>query len=314
MTAMRVDAHVHVYQHGYWPARWFDFVATKWAEGRPDRQPSDIRDQIEDGMADPGGANLLAQMDEVGIDKAVVFALDWSLGMGQEAAVPIEQIHADYEDMARASEGRILIFAGVDPRRPGAAELLAGLIENGVIRGLKLYPPSGFYPYDDEVACLLDLCQSAGLPVAFHTGGTIGLLRPRFANPLYLQDVQAAFPGLVLWIAHAGSQWWWEEALAVAANGVSTYLELSGWQDVALHHEERFVHMLDDARRKLGAERILFGSDHFSGTRVRGLSSLKEWYDFFAELPERARNYGVSFSSAETEAILGENVRRCLGL
>ena len=314
MSSLRVDAHVHLYDYGYWPEKWFDFVAAKWSAERPGRQPSEIREKIEAGMADPGAVNLLGQMDEVGIDVAVVLALDWEIGMGEPAAVPIEQVHADYEAVASSSNGRVVVFAGLDPRRPNASELMAGLIERGVIRGLKLYPPSGFYPFDERAAPLLELCQSAELPVVFHTGGTIGLLSPRFANPLYIQDVQANFPTLTVWLAHAGAQWWWEEAVAVAANGIRTYLELSSWQDVAFHHEERFIAMLDDARRKLGVERLIFGSDHFSGTRVRGTASLQAWYRWWEELPKRADDCGYSFSEAEVDAILGGNASACLGL
>lgn len=314
MSALRVDAHVHVYDYGYWPEKWFDFVAAKWATEQPGRQPSEVRGRVEAGMADPGAANLVSQMDEVGIDVSVVLTLDWELGMGQGAKVPIEQIHAEYEAIAQSSRGRIVVFAGLDPRRPNAPELLAQLIERGVIKGLKLYPPTGFYPFDEVVLPLLDLCQSAGLPVVFHTGGTIGLLSPRYANPLYIQDVQAQFPSLRIWLAHAGAKWWWEEAVAVAANGIGTYLELSSWQEVALEEEERFVAMLDKARRRLGVGKLIFGSDHFSGPRVRGTASLQEWYRWWEELPKRAKAYGVSFSDAEVDAILGGNASECLGL
>ena len=314
MTERRVDAHVHVYDRGYWPEKWFDFVAAKWAAEKPGRQPAQIRGRIEAGMADPGAVNLLKQMDEVGIDVSVLLTLDWEIGMGQQAAVPIEQIHADYEAVARSSGGRIVVFAGLDPRRPNATALLAGFIERGVVKGLKLYPPSGFYPFDESAAPLLDLCQAASLPVVFHTGGTIGLLSPRFANPLYIQDVQATFPSLTVLLAHAGAQWWWDEAVAVAANGVRTYLELSSWHEVALHQEERFIAMLDGARRKLGVEKLIFGSDHFSGSRVRGIAPLQDWFRWWEELPQRAKAYGVSFSDSEVDAILGGNASDCLGL
>ncbi|HTX01912.1 MAG TPA: amidohydrolase family protein [Acidimicrobiales bacterium] len=311
--AERIDAHVHVYDTGHWPARWFDFVAEKWAAARPGRSPGEIRGGIEAGLADPGATNLLAQMDELGLDRAVILGLDWELGMGQQAPVPIEQVHETYAAITASSGGRILSFAGVDPRRPNATELLAGLLERGS-RGLKLYPPAGFHAYDEVAEPLLELCLEANVPVAIHTGGTIGVLRPRFGNPLDIQDVQARYPGLKIWIAHSGLSWWWEEALAVATNGVRIYLELSGWQEIVAHDEERFVRMLDTARRRVGVQRLLFGSDHFSGPKVRGIGSLRDWYDWFVDLPARAKRYGVVFSDDEVDLILGENARECLGL
>jgi predicted TIM-barrel fold metal-dependent hydrolase len=275
---VRIDAHVHVYNKGYWPGRWFNYVAEQWAAKHPGRSPSDIRDRIEPGLVDPGAVNLVRQMDQVGIDRAVILTVDWELGMGEPADVPIEKIRRQ------------------------------------AVCGLKLYPPAGFYPYEHAADPLYDLCRSAGIPVAVHTGGTIGVLRPRFANPLYLQDVQRNFPGLALWIVHSGLSWWWEEALAVARGGIRTYLELSGWQEIAKHEEERFVRMLDTARRQVGAESLLFGSDHFSGARVRGTDSLREWVEWWADLPARAKRYGVVFTEKELDLILGENARQCLGL
>jgi hypothetical protein len=59
---------------------------------------------------------------------------------------------------------------------------------------------------------------------------------------------------------------------------------------------------------------LLFGSDHFSGDRVRGVDGLKEWFDWFCDLPTRAKHYGVVFSHEEVDLILGENARACLGL
>lgn len=309
---VRIDSHVHVYDYGYWPSRWFDYVALQWAEKQPGRSPADIRDRIEEGLVDPGAENLILQMDGIGIDHSVILTVDWELGMEQPALVPIEKVHAQYEAIKIATGGRVLSFAGIDPRRENAADLLEDFVRRGSVSGLKLYPPAGFFPYDDVVSPLYEICRSARMPVAVHTGGTIGLLRPRFANPLFLQDVQRAFPDLVLWIAHSGCTWWWEEAVAVASNGVRTYLELSGWQEVAHLEEERFVRMLDHARREVGIERLLFGSDHFSGKRVRGVESLNQWFQWFCELPERARRHGISFSYEEVDLILGENARTCL--
>lgn len=311
---VRIDAHVHVYDYGYWPARWFDYVALKWADGHDDRSPSDIRPHIEDGLVDPGAERLIQQMDEVGVDRAVILTVDWELGMEQAAPVPIQKIHANCEALRRRTEGRVLSFAGIDPRREGAASMLAEIVGRSAVSGLKLYPPTGFYPYEHIVDPLYEICREAELPVAVHTGGTIGVLRPRFANPLYLQDVQRRFPELTLWIGHSGLSWWWEEAVAVAGNGIRTYLELSGWQEVAFHEEERFVRMLDRARREVGVHRILWGSDHFSGARVRGIDSLKQWFEWFADLPARAKRYSITFSHEEVDLILGENARSCLGL
>ncbi|MQA81646.1 MAG: amidohydrolase family protein [Streptosporangiales bacterium] len=310
-----VDAHVHVYDEGFWPARWFDSVAHRWAHQPLERRdPEIVRPRIESGMADPDGSNLIAQMDTAGIDKAVILTLDWELGIGEPSKVSIEQIHERYHNMVELHGDRLVAFAGIDPRRDNAVELLEWAVQRLDMRGLKVYPPAGFYPYDTRLYPLYERCQAWGLPVVIHTGTTIAMLRPRFANPLGVQDVQIDFPKLTIWMAHAGFPWWWDEAVSVAETSASTYLELSNWEEEAYQHEERVIRRIADARDRIGAHRILFGTDHFSGPRYRGEDKLVSWTRWVSGLSERAARYGVEFSDEEVGLILGGNAERCLVL
>jgi uncharacterized protein len=310
---MIVDAHVHLYDRGYWAPKWFDNVAYRWAHTPPaQRDPAIIRPRIEPGMADPGGAFMVKQMDAAGIDVAVVLPLDWELGLKQEQEVPINLIHERYAAIAKANPGRFVIFAGFDPQRPDVVDRFEWAIKTLGMRGLKLYPPTGFYPYDERVYPLYERCEAWGLPVLVHTGGTIGALRPRFASPVYLQDVQADFPRLMIWMGHAGGTYWWEEAVSVAEQAAHSYLELSNWEEFAYAEEGTFIRQLARARDRLGAHRLLFGSDHFSGPKFRGQDKLVRWRKWFEELPDRARKCGLSFTEEEVALILGGNAQRCL--
>lgn len=310
-----VDSHVHLYDEGFWSSRWFDNVAYRWGCTPPlSRDPAIIRPRIEPGMADPDGSGMVANMNAAGIDVAVILTLDWELGLRQKTAVSIEQIHERYAQVVERHKGRLLAFAGIDPQRPDAVTLLEWAVQKLGMRGLKLYPPTGFYPYEERVYPLYERCEAWGVPVLCHTGGTIPLLRPRFGNPLFLQDVQADFPRLTLWLAHAGGKWWWQEAVTVVANSANSYLELSNWEDVAYEDEEAFIKQLGKARNRVGAHRILFGSDHFSGPTFRGRKQLVEWTRWFRDLPDRARKYGVAFTQEEVDLILGGNAARCLSL
>lgn len=265
-------------------------------------------------MADPDGSNLIAQMDTAGIDRAVILTLDWELGIGEPSRVSIEQIHERYHAMVETHGDRLVAFAGIDPRRGNAVELLEWAVQRLGMRGLKVYPPAGFYPYDARLYPLYERCQAWGLPVVIHTGTTIAMLRPRFAYPLGVQDVQIDFPKLTIWMAHSGFPWWWDEAVSVAEASASTYLELSNWEEEAYRDEERVIRLIADARDRIGAHRILFGTDHFSGPSYRGEDKLVSWTQWVSGLSERAARYGVEFSDEEVELILGDNAERCLGL
>jgi predicted TIM-barrel fold metal-dependent hydrolase len=309
-----VDAHVHVYDQGDWPPAWFDYAALQWARKSPERRPEHVRPKMEDGLADPGAERLFHQMSEAGVDCSVLFGVDWELGMDSRPANSPRQVHRRYGRLVRHSGGRLLAFAGVDPRRSDARIILEEALERDGLWGLKLYPPAGFHVYDEVCEPLYQLCADAAVPVAIHCGETLGMLRPRFSNPLYVQDVQRRYPGLTLWIAHAGAPWWWDEAVAVAEAGVDTYLELSSWQRVAYEEEELFVRRLGRAIGTLGADRLLFGSDHISGHRVRTGAGYARWISWFHDLPSTARKYGVAITAEHVEAILGGNAARCLGL
>jgi len=227
----------------------------------------------------------------------------------------IRTMHEAVAGVARRHAGRFVPFAGIDPQREDALELFDWAVNDLGMKGLKLYPPTGFYPYDRRVYPLYERCEALGLPVLCHTGGPgIALLPARYANPIYLQDVQADFPLLRLWIGHAGHRIYWREAAAVAAVGIHTYLELSTWQGVAAEEEEFYVRWLARVRDQVGVHRLLWGSDHIAGTRVRGAQKLIDWAEWFRGLPERADRYGVSFTADEVALILGGNAARCLGL
>jgi predicted TIM-barrel fold metal-dependent hydrolase len=312
--SMTIDAHVHLVERGFWPPKWFDFAAHQWVNRAPGRKPEDIREKIEDGLVDPGGERLLEQLAVAGIDHAVIFMVDWALGMESEPAIHLTDQHQRIADVVATSNGKLSAFAGVDPRRPDALTIVETALETQDMRGLKFYPPAGFYPYAAECDALYRACAERGVPVAIHTGVTLGLLRPRFSNPLYIQDVQRRHPDLTIWIAHSGATYWWDEAVATAHAGIDTYLELSSWQELAAEDEELFVRRLGLAINTVGPDRLLYASDHISGSRVRGTKSLVDWVGWFRDLPVIAKKYGVAITDEHVELILGGNAARSLGL
>lgn len=314
---MIIDAHVHVVDEGFWPTQWFDWVAYSWGRSRsPYREPAIVRPKIEPGLTDPDGSRMLAHMNAAGVDTAVILPIDWGPDFDQGRRAPLDQVQEHAARLMAKHPGRFVAFAGIDPRRPNATELLEWAVRTLGVRGLKLYPPMGFYPYDKVADPLYELCEATGLPVLFHTGEALAITSPRFANPLFVQDVQARFPRLIVWLGHAGAKLWWDEAVSVAANGVNSYLELSVWiWDTTTEEEaERFVRRLALARDRLGPHRLLFGSDHISGARVRGRAFLPKVVRWFGELPERAAKLGISFTHEELQLIMGGNAARCLGL
>lgn len=313
-----VDAHVHLFDYGFLPPGWHDATAWRWsARTFPPRDPSVVRDRIEEGLVDPDGSLLKAELDRVGLDAAVCIALDWEIALGPQA-VPLEQVHEHYRQIQAGQRGslmgRFFAVAGLDPRREGALELLHHLLTDGGFKGYKLYPPCGYHPYDDVCHPFLRLCRELGRPVVIHSAPSGYPMRTRFAHPYGVNDVQTAFPELTLVLAHAGHGGWGVEARAMAARHPNTYLELSNYNDDIDHDPDGTAQAILAMRDAVGAHRLIFGSDHFGGRRFSGRDGLPRWIDFIRELPKRAVRLGSSMSDEEVDLILGENARRVFKL
>ncbi|HWI71032.1 MAG TPA: amidohydrolase family protein [Baekduia sp.] len=309
---MIVDSHVHVLDHGHWPDAWWDHVAKAWAEAEDGRRPDMVRDRIEGGLIDPLGDRMVADMDDAGVDWVVNLAWDW--GPDYPAPATVDELEAHAKLLAQRHANRIIPFAGIDPRRERAAERFEQWVVEDGIRGLKLYPPCGWWPKDQRAFALYEVCVRHDLPVLFHTGDPLPLLDGDYSRPKHLLPVVEAFPDLKLWIGHAGAHGGWDEALEVAAASKAAKLEMSVWLwDTSTHDDEVDVaRRIGAARDAVGADRIIFGTDHVSGSKERRPGFLKTVTDMFLRLPETAREAGTTISSEELDLIMGANAARDL--
>ena len=142
-------------------------------------------------------------MDDAGVDRVVNLSWDW--GPDYPAPATVDELEAHAKLLASRHPDRIIPFAGIDPRRERAAERLERWIAEDGIRGLKLYPPCGWWPADERAMELYEVCLRHDVPVLFHTGDPLPLLDGDYSRPKHLMPVVEAFPGLKLWIGHAGA-------------------------------------------------------------------------------------------------------------
>jgi uncharacterized protein len=308
-----IDAHVHLFGKGNLPAQWYQHVKERWAASTwPNRDPEAL--DAEGGIVDPDGSLLMEELDRAGIATAICMGLDWGVEF-DDPAVDIASIHAHFGEVQRNFPGRFYAIAGVDPRRPNAVELLEEAIGEHGLKGLKLYPPSGYYPSDEVCEPLLAKCVELGVPVVIHTAYVGWPHVARYANPLWIGDVQLKFKDLKIVFAHSGHEVWAEEAMLTASDHPGSYLELSNWNwNLAGDHDE-LARMLLRMRDHVGAHKMLFASDHLGGRRFSGKrSTLAQWVDFVRDLPQRAEKLGLSISEEEIELILGENAKRVFTL
>ena len=247
-------------------------------------------------------------MDEAGIDKSVIMMGDYGLLLGDWVFTVWGEnlIHAE---LMRKYPDRLIAYFGIDPRRPGAADLLEKGVKELGVKGLKLHPSVGYFPYDKVAYPLYEICQAHGLPITFHSGPMQSPMYSRHTLPWAFDDVAADFPDLTIVLGHAGGVAW-PDALALANVKPNVYLELSSWQSRYQNPGEFFL-AIDRMRKEIGIERILWGSD-FPG--LRRDMPLKQWVDIFRDLPSLAGESDYSFDSDEVDALLGGNAARMLRL
>jgi predicted TIM-barrel fold metal-dependent hydrolase len=84
--------------------------------------------------------------------------LDYEVQLRDLAAIKNDQELGDF----------ILPFIAIDPRRKNLLEIVRRYVEEYGFRGLKLYPPMGYYPDDPALHPVYAYAQENGLPLIAH--------------------------------------------------------------------------------------------------------------------------------------------------
>jgi predicted TIM-barrel fold metal-dependent hydrolase len=308
-----IDTHTHLLGDGHWPEEWWDWVAADWASKEPGRSPADVRARIEPGLLDDDGSRMIARMDEAGVDASVLLPIDW--GPDYTTRTPITDVVDQMLELGRRYDGRLIPFGGIDPRHPNAVELVSNWFDRGA-RGLKLYPGCGWDPVSPEAMEVYDVCEQRQRPVLFHTGDPLPLLDTELSDPERLNEIPRRFPDLPIWLGHAGAPDRWEQAIRLAQAGPRVRLEMSVWlwDDSTEEDEIEFARKMLDASDRVGIDRIIFGTDHVSGNKIRPDGFLPTVTDMFRRLPRRCIELGAAVTPDQMDAIMGGTAAKDLGL
>jgi len=258
--------------------------------------------------ADPTGENLLASMEEAGIDFTCICAVDNAEAevMTAELAQTQNQVVGQ---IAQNNPDKVMALAGIDPRRPDAPDMLKQCFEEFGMKGLKYHPDYGFDPSGPESYKLLEIVQERGGILLSHTGPLRPPSRCKYAEPGLLADLAVDFPELKVIGAHMGLINWRPWA-ALASHQPTLYGDLAMWDVYAFGHYELFCRDLRDLIDYAGVEKVLFGTDN----PIFGIiEPTKNWVQLIKDLPTNAPE-GITFTEDEVDAILGGNAAKLLGL
>jgi uncharacterized protein len=293
LAAGVVDAHIHMYPRevsenpGAWGAAhgepaWTACVAPK---GRRSIQ----------GWSDPDA--LIADMDEAGVAACVMLGWYW------ERQETCELQNGWYGEWIRRHPTRLLGFAAVQPSAGGRAmDALERALDSGLC-GIGELLPSARGPFlgDKGWRRVFEIASARGLPVTLHA--TDPEAGPAAGPPTPLSDyvlLAREFPKVPIILAH------WGGGLAFRdCAGDTGPLPPNLYFDTAasplLYESSVFRSAVD----RVGAERIIFGSDYPLILYPRG-ERKPGFVHFLGEVA------GSAISENERKAILGSNIRRIL--
>lgn len=208
-----VDAHLH-------PPRLstLKMGIEEWAAGF-----SGVMNQVYDEAGSIVPERFDAYLEAEGVDVAVLLCEYSPLATGIQ---PVEDLLAILEH----NPARFRFLANVNPHLhdPPRAELERQLALGAV--GLKLHPVHArFAPNDAVLWPLYARCEEAGLPVVVHCGTSVfaGAVN-RYGDPVLVDEVAGAFPGLEIVLAHGGRGWWYDAAAFISLMRPNVWIEISG--------------------------------------------------------------------------------------
>lgn len=311
MTPPRViDAHTHLYSDEMTPSYWIEAMA-RYGASISDRTAEDVRERIERDWFDPQGDLLVADMDTAGIEMSVVFVLDFGPYGGVDDGVSLERRYELFAGAVARHPGRLVLYGGVDPRRPDAADFVERARRDFGIRGVKIWPPAGVFPNEPACYRVYERCAQLGLPVVVHTGQEIGPLRSECTRPILVDQPANDFPELTFVLAHAGMGWW-QEAAEIAWHHPNVYVDIAYWQAKYLRSAERFAQELRALISTAGRERVIFGTDWPALRKVRRVAP-DTWVQVLRGFVDEAPG-GVSFEREEIDLLLGGVAATALAL
>ena len=258
--------------------------------------------------SDVNGEKIIKWMDDAGIDYTCVNTVDnVDNQTTQETA---QMANKRIADIANKYPDRLMAFAGIDPRRENALDMLKQCFEEFGMKGLKYHCDNGYDPNSlESIKILKYLEQKRGILLT-HTGPLGPPAKCKYTEPILLSETSNKLPNLKIIGAHMGSAPKWREWAALAAFYPNLYGDMAMWQAYAFGKYELFCRELRDLIDYAGLEKVMFASD---GPIYDIIIPTKKYIQLIKNLPKDAPT-GIKFTNEEVDAILGDNAKQFLGL
>jgi hypothetical protein len=302
-----IDTHYHFLP--FVPEEFIDLLTGEIRYGFQKRgetvDQETLRRIAKGTLIDADGALVMQRDQRLGIGATCINITDFPLpGIDAELVLRSNKTAAD---LAKKNPKKIYAFAGVDPRRPAAAEIAKTCLETYGMIGIKWHPDYGFDPTSPEAYEVLKVLDKNGGILLTHTGYLPGG-RCKYTSLSLICDILVDFPDLKVIAAHMGKTAWHEWA-GLAHDFPNLYGDLAVWSRYADRNYDFFCRQLRELTFCAGIEKVLWGTDDpFENHTV----PTERFIGMIRELPERAPK-GYEFSQEEADLMLGGNAARLLG-
>jgi predicted TIM-barrel fold metal-dependent hydrolase len=182
------------------------------------------------------GAELVAKLDNAGVDKAVVFPF-------VEGNFTNDFVKEAFEQFPE----RLIPYCAVNPWERNSVDVVRQCITEWGFKGLKLHPTiNGYHLADPElVDPLFKLADELNFPIIVHGASDLYNSPPEFAL------MAMRFPRVKLMMAHMGFFWSVDQAISFAGQFENLYLETS----------RAPIFEVQTAVRRLGPHKVIWGTD-----------------------------------------------------
>jgi predicted TIM-barrel fold metal-dependent hydrolase len=100
--------------------------------------------------------------------KFVVLSMDMEyMEAGKVTRSFIQQLN-ELSQIKKTYSDQFFPFICADPRRPDIAEIVKKYIEEHGFQGIKIYPPLGYYPFDERLYPIFKYAEANTLPIISH--------------------------------------------------------------------------------------------------------------------------------------------------
>jgi len=205
---------------------------------------------------------LLKEMAENGINYAIV------IPDNIENPPDIADLKKAIELTKEYKEFFLLGSPQIIQRGDGEVQKYRGLLEEGVIKGIKFFPGHDPYnPTDNRCVSYYELLQELNCPVVFHTGeisSDPNIKTPaEYNDPKYIVEVANKYPKLKVVITH----YFWpriEYCYEITKNSPNIYFELAGTADPEVLEKSGGIKKMTNVLQKTINDRpnqVIFGTD-----------------------------------------------------